>query len=91
MRNYYIINKSFKRKMMQLTHTDIVCGMDVSSDTPHTTTYHKEKYYFCSKHCLDKFEADPQSYITNQNLNTKRLTKNQTIMDLSLKLPLRQG
>ncbi|MEA3434258.1 MAG: heavy metal translocating P-type ATPase [Campylobacterota bacterium] len=50
---------------MQLTHKDIVCGMDVSSDTPHTTIYHEEKYYFCSKSCLDKFEADPQIYIKN--------------------------
>jgi len=41
--------------------------MDVSSDTPHFTTHHEEKYYFCSKHCLDKFEADPQSYITDQD------------------------
>ncbi len=51
--------------MMQLTHKDIVCGMDVSSDTPHFSTYHEKKYYFCSKHCLDKFETDPQSYIEN--------------------------
>ncbi len=52
---------------MNTIHKDIVCGMDVSPDTPHTTTYHKEKYYFCSKHCLNKFKADPQSYITDQN------------------------
>ncbi|WP_415405979.1 heavy metal translocating P-type ATPase [Sulfurovum sp. CS9] len=50
---------------MDTTYKDIVCGMDVSSDTPHFTTHHEEKYYFCSKHCLDKFEADPQSYIEN--------------------------
>lgn len=36
--------------------------MDVSFDTPHTTRYHKENYYFCSKGCLDKFKADPQNY-----------------------------
>ena len=39
--------------------------MDISSDTPHITTHYEEKYYFYSKHCLDKFEADPQSYIGN--------------------------
>jgi len=38
--------------------------MDVSSDTPHFTTHHEEKYYFCSKGCLDTFEADPQNYIS---------------------------
>ncbi len=47
---------------MHLTHTDVVCGMDVLPDTPYFTTYHEKKYYFCSKDCLDKFEKNPQSY-----------------------------
>jgi len=49
--------------MMHLIHKDMVCGMDVLSDTPHFTIYHKKKYYFCSKGCLDKFEGNPLSYI----------------------------
>lgn len=53
--------------MMGTTYKDIVCGMDVSSNTPYFSTYNEENYYFCSKHCLDKFEADPKSYIKNSN------------------------
>ena len=52
---------------MDIMHKDIVCGMDVSSNTPYFSTYHEENYYFCSKSCLDKFETAPQSYITDQD------------------------
>lgn len=46
---------------------DIVCGMDVSTDSEFLSLYKAQNYYFCSKNCLDKFEADPQSYITDQD------------------------
>lgn len=57
---------------MQITHKDVVCGMDVLSDTPYFTTYHEKKYYFCSKSCLDTFEKNPQSY-------TERLDEEQPV------------
>jgi Cu+-exporting ATPase len=44
-------------------HTDPVCGMSVDpqsaagSETRAGTTY-----YFCSRHCLDKFRAEPDRY-----------------------------
>ena len=42
---------------------DPVCGMDVSKDNQHHHNYNGEDYYFCSRHCLDKFQATPESYI----------------------------
>jgi len=42
---------------------DIVCGMDVSTDTKFYTLYGSEKYYFCSEHCLHKFSSNPKEYI----------------------------
>jgi Cu+-exporting ATPase len=41
---------------------DPVCGMEVSPDTPHRTTWQGQAYLFCSPHCLAKFQADPEAY-----------------------------
>lgn len=35
---------------------DPVCGMDVGKDSPHHTEQGEEKIYFCSEHCLIKFQ-----------------------------------
>ena len=42
------------------TACDPVCGMAVSADgNPRRSVHLGEAYYFCSDHCLSKFEADP--------------------------------
>lgn len=42
---------------------DPICGMTVNADTTkHKTTHNNKTYYFCSAHCLAKFEASPQQY-----------------------------
>ncbi len=41
---------------------DPVCGMTVSEDTDLVIRYEGRKIYFCSAHCLDKFNANPESY-----------------------------
>ncbi len=43
--------------------TDPVCGMKVGSDTPHEFVHAGAHYHFCSKKCLDKFQADPAAYL----------------------------
>ncbi|MAT15374.1 MAG: copper-translocating P-type ATPase [Planctomyces sp.] len=43
--------------------TDPVCGMHVDDSTDLKTEYEGKNYVFCSRHCLQKFEADPTSYI----------------------------
>ncbi|MBN4078378.1 heavy metal translocating P-type ATPase [Gammaproteobacteria bacterium AH-315-C21] len=38
--------------------------MDVAEDTKHRTDHGGGTYHFCSAHCLHKFEADPESFIS---------------------------
>ena len=43
---------------------DPVCGMTVNPATAAGSTVHEgHSYYFCSKHCLQKFTAEPQKYL----------------------------
>ena len=45
-------------------HTDPICGMTVSSETAAGEYEYKgETYYFCSKGCLEKFAANPDSHL----------------------------
>ncbi len=45
-------------------HKDPVCGMMVlPSKAAGSTEYSGERYYFCGKGCLAKFEADSQKYL----------------------------
>jgi Cu+-exporting ATPase len=53
-------------EMENSTLKDPVCGMDVGRDSPHYTDHGKEKIYFCSEHCLKKFEENPSKYLTKQ-------------------------
>lgn len=44
---------------------DPVCGMDVDPATARHKTEHAGKsYYFCCGHCLEKFRAHPEQYLT---------------------------
>ena len=42
--------------------TDPVCGMQVDSESKHHVEHAGEHYYFCSKNCRDKFQANPAAY-----------------------------
>jgi Cu+-exporting ATPase len=43
--------------------TDPVCGMTVDEQTAAGSAEHEgQRYYFCSTHCLHKFQASPESY-----------------------------
>lgn len=44
-------------------HTDPVCGMAVAADQGYGKMHHGTLYRFCSRNCLDKFEADPERYL----------------------------
>jgi len=44
-------------------HTDPVCGMKVDSESRHSVEHAGERYYFCSQHCLEKFQKNPVAYI----------------------------
>jgi len=42
---------------------DPVCNMEVEENQGYGKMYESQLYRFCSRRCLDKFEADPQRYI----------------------------
>ncbi|MDD2901921.1 MAG: heavy metal-binding domain-containing protein [Syntrophales bacterium] len=41
---------------------DPVCGMSVAADSPLRLTHNGKVYGFCSPHCLEKFQQDPEQY-----------------------------
>lgn len=43
---------------------DPVCGMAVEADQGYSKMYEGRLYRFCSRSCLDKFEAEPAKYLT---------------------------
>jgi Cu+-exporting ATPase len=43
---------------------DPVCGMSVSAENAAAVVEHEgRKYYFCSKHCADRFRRDPEQFL----------------------------
>lgn len=48
------------------TSTDPVCGMRVEGDTGYARAYRGTTYRFCSRDCLDKFDAAPEQYLGGQ-------------------------
>jgi len=42
---------------------DPVCGMPVEAGTGYTKAHAGARYWFCSRSCLEKFEAEPQKYV----------------------------
>src|SRR5262249_40379528 len=45
-------------------HVDPVCGMTVEPDeAAGRTTYKGTTYYFCAPSCLERFTADPESFL----------------------------
>lgn len=41
---------------------DPVCGMEVPAENGYTKTHEGRAYRFCSRRCLDQFEANPGQY-----------------------------
>jgi len=52
--------------MMSTTVKDVVCGMDISTDTKFHTQKGDETYYFCSTSCQEKFDKNPESYMEKE-------------------------
>jgi Cu+-exporting ATPase len=45
---------------------DPVCGMDIEpEDSAGESVYLGETYYFCSVECKQKFDEQPQEYVTH--------------------------
>ena len=44
---------------------DPVCKMDIDPKTAAgQSNYEGDTYYFCSKQCKDRFDADPERYVS---------------------------
>jgi YHS domain-containing protein len=43
---------------------DPVCGMSVGPGQGYIRNYEGRALHFCSRRCLDKFEAEPQHYVS---------------------------
>ena len=46
----------------QVPGKDPVCGMDVAADKGYSSSWGGTTYRFCSRDCLDKFEAAPGTF-----------------------------
>jgi YHS domain-containing protein len=46
---------------------DPVCGTAVAADSGYSERYEKGEYRFCSRKCLDQFDANPQQFATAQH------------------------
>jgi len=85
---------------------DVVCGMDISTDTEYQTVKDNETYYFCSSGCQEKFEKDPHTYVHQQEedcpscasleyadipaLKVKKIASNDTIYTCPMHLEIQQ-
>jgi len=47
-------------------HIDPVCDMEVETEQGYGKMYQGSLYRFCSKSCLDKFDADPERYLNKE-------------------------
>ncbi len=48
------------------TATDLVCGMEVAPGQGYTKMHGGREYRLCSRACLDKFDANPDQYASQQ-------------------------
>ena len=50
---------------------DVVCGMDVTSDSKFYLKYEGKTYYFCSDSCQHKFDTAPHTYVRKEESNSE--------------------
>lgn len=55
----------FSVKPKKYGYNDPVCDMDATSDL-FKVDYQDKSYYFCSDHCREQFEKEPESYVIKQ-------------------------
>ena len=49
-----------------VTVTDPVCGMPVPATQGYSEVHEGNEYRFCSRNCLDQFDADPARYLSQK-------------------------
>ncbi len=59
---------SSNNEEVQKSHCDPVCGMEVSdTDSEFAYEFKGSHYYFCSRNCQDRFEANPEKYLNPES------------------------
>lgn len=46
--------------------SDPVCGMSVTSESPHQHEYKGELFYFCNPKCRERFAEDPEQFLSGK-------------------------
>lgn len=46
-------------------HVDPVCGMEIRNETGYSMMHEGNLFRFCTRNCLDKFEAEPEKYTSH--------------------------
>ena len=54
------------------SHTDPVCGMKVTPEAGYGKMHNGKLIRFCSRGCLDKFEAEPERYLGKDDKEVKQ-------------------
>ncbi|WP_198262801.1 YHS domain-containing protein [sulfur-oxidizing endosymbiont of Gigantopelta aegis] len=54
--------------------SDPVCGMSVTKDSEHHEHLNHSDYYFCSSNCHDKFNSNPEEYISPEEAAQAQLS-----------------
>src|SRR6185295_18271215 len=55
-------------------HKDPVCGMTVDPASAAGSVEHEGRaYYFCSRHCVEKFRNDPEAFLNEPSLSQNHL------------------
>jgi P-type Cu+ transporter len=64
----------------KLSERDPVCGMPVEpASATHRSEHAGQSYHFCSSRCLEKFEADPECYLTTAAAMPSRPTRGEVL------------
>ncbi|MCE5266369.1 MAG: YHS domain-containing protein [Planctomycetaceae bacterium] len=57
---------------MPTSKKDPVCKMDVDVKSAGATVKHKgQNYYFCSNDCKEKFDKEPERYVSGKKSQSK--------------------
>ncbi len=59
----HMVHGHSKKEGHAVSHKDPVCGMEVAPEQGYGKVYEGQLYRFCSRSCLDKFDAEPQRYL----------------------------
>jgi Cu+-exporting ATPase len=69
---------------------DIVCGMEVPSDSQYHYQYGAKLFLFCSEHCLHKFIENPEQYLNKEASATENRSDGATIYTCPMHPEIRQ-